>query len=235
MKAIDGDYILAESEWDELAWVRQQTDVPRGCKVEIIEGIVTVTPLSANAHHGVAERVQRQLHEVIPEDWGIHHRPALALPPRLSVYAPDLAVVPEAALGTGDDDLLPAAMAELVVEITSKATASNDRIHKHAGYAEAGIPSTSLSTAWPQGDPRSRCTANRRVTSTVCCAQAGSAIPSYCRSPSASPSRPANSRPAEEVTPTTPPPPQAPAPTTPSTAESSPGPTAHPPHSSTHT
>ncbi|QOV36028.1 Uma2 family endonuclease [Streptomyces ferrugineus] len=140
MDVIDGDYIVTDSAWDELVWVWKQTDVPRGCKVEIIGGLVTVTPYSARAHHSIAERLHRRLYEVIPEDWGIYQRLATALPSQLGLYVPDLAVVPEEALRTRDDHFVPCAASELVVEVTSKATSDNDRTTKRAGYAEVGVP-----------------------------------------------------------------------------------------------
>lgn len=139
MDVIDGDYIMADNEWDELVWVWQQTDVPKGCKVEIIEGLITVTPYSECAHHAIAECVQRRLYDVIPREWGIYQRLATAVPPRLELYVPDLAVVPEEELRKGDH-FVRAAAAELVVEVTSKATAHNDRKTKAAGYAEAEVP-----------------------------------------------------------------------------------------------
>ncbi|MPY44305.1 Uma2 family endonuclease [Streptomyces phyllanthi] len=139
MKVIDGDYVKADDEWDELVRVWEQTDVPKGCKVEIIEGLITVTPRSPNAHHYIAGRIQRRLYEVIREHWGIYQRLGAAVPSRLGLYVPDLLVVPEEEL-SGDDCFIPAGEAELVMEITSKATAANDRTHKAAGYAAAGIP-----------------------------------------------------------------------------------------------
>jgi Uma2 family endonuclease len=137
---IEGDYILADDEWDELTWVWGQTDVPKGCKVEIIDGLIIVTPYSAQAHHGIVEPVQRGLYGVIPEDWGIFQRLGMAVPSRLGLYVPDLAVVPEEALRTGDEHFVPASAAELVVEVTSQPTAHHDRTTKAAGHAEAGIP-----------------------------------------------------------------------------------------------
>jgi Uma2 family endonuclease len=139
MSAITGDYLLTDDEWEELVWVWQETDTPKGCKAEIIDGLVTVAPYTATAHHAVVGCVDRPLYEVIPEDWGIYHRLPLAEPSRLGLYVPDLAVVPEKALRTGNGNFIPAAAAEFVVEITSKATASNDRTKKAAGYAQAGI------------------------------------------------------------------------------------------------
>ncbi|MFF4502248.1 hypothetical protein [Streptomyces sp. NPDC001401] len=32
MDVLDGDYIKADNEWDELVWVWQQTDVPRAAR-----------------------------------------------------------------------------------------------------------------------------------------------------------------------------------------------------------
>lgn len=132
--------ILADNVWDETVWVRRQTEAPRGCKVEIVEGLITVTPLSSVAHNGVAGRVQRRLYDVVPEDWGVYQRLPLAVPGRLGLFEPDLAVVPEALLRAGDEQLILASKAELVGEIVSAATATNDRIHKLAGYAQAGVP-----------------------------------------------------------------------------------------------
>ncbi|WP_405618344.1 Uma2 family endonuclease [Streptomyces sp. NBC_00076] len=155
MDVIDGDYIRADSEWDELVWVWGQTDAPKGCKVEIIEGLVIVTPLSVAAHRAIPERMTRRLYEVIPQDWGVYQRLALATPSRLGLYVPDLAVVPRLELRTGDDSFVPAGEAELVVEITSRHTASNDRVHKAAGYAEAGVPLYLLIDPLAPGGPTS--------------------------------------------------------------------------------
>ncbi|MFE7268970.1 Uma2 family endonuclease [Streptomyces sp. NPDC057623] len=140
MQVIEGDYIAADNAWDEIAWVWQRTDVPKGCRTEIIDGVVTVTPLPSVAHSCVADLVQHGLYDVIPDDWGIYQWLGLAVPSRLGLYVPDLAVVPEQELRVRDDVFVPAGKAELVVEITSKVTARNDRVHKAAGYAEAGIP-----------------------------------------------------------------------------------------------
>ncbi len=140
MREFEGDYVLADNVWDETVWVWRQTEAPRGCKVEIVEGLITVAPLSSVAHNGVAGRVQRRLHDVVPEEWGVYQRLPLAVPGRLGLFESDLAVVPEALLRAGDEQLILASKAELVGEIVSAATATNDRIHKLAGYAQAGVP-----------------------------------------------------------------------------------------------
>ncbi|MGW1804999.1 Uma2 family endonuclease [Streptomyces sp. NPDC002078] len=140
MDEFEGDCLLTDNEWDELLWAWGQTDAPKGCKVEIIQGLVTVAPYSAVAHHRMPEPLQRHLYEVIPDSWGVHHQLALAVPSRLELCVPDLAVVPEEALRGGDECIASADVAELVMEITSATTARTDRITKAAGYAEAGVP-----------------------------------------------------------------------------------------------
>jgi Uma2 family endonuclease len=100
-----------------------------------------VQPTAANVHHFIASNVQRRLYEAIPDDWGIYQRLGAAVPSRPGLYVPDLMVVPRETLREGDDEyFIPASSAELVVEITSKATADHDRFEKAAGYAGAGIP-----------------------------------------------------------------------------------------------
>lgn len=140
MREFEGDYILADNAWDELVWVWRRTEAPKGCKVEIVEGLITVAPLSSVAHNGATECVQRRLYGVIPQEWGVYQRLPLAVPARLGLYVPDLAVVAGEALRGGDEQLVPAAKAELVGEVTSRATATNDRTHKLVGYAAAGVP-----------------------------------------------------------------------------------------------
>ncbi|MDH6516900.1 Uma2 family endonuclease [Streptomyces sp. SAI-135] len=152
MDVLDGDYIMTDSEWDELVWVWGQSDVPRGCRVEIIDGLIAVTPYSAQAHHGTVEPLHRRLCEVIPEDWGVYQRLALAVPPRLGLYVPDVAVVPRGRLPGTDQGFVDAGRAELVVEVASRATARHDRVSKPAAYASAGIPLYLLVDRWaPEG------------------------------------------------------------------------------------
>ncbi|MEU6879872.1 Uma2 family endonuclease [Streptomyces sp. NPDC046712] len=139
MSALTVDHTADGREWDDLVRIWEETDAPEGCKVEIIEGIITVSPPPSNAHNRIAEKVQRRLYSVIPEDWGIYQTLGTAIPSRDSLYIPDLAVVPEGMLSE-PGNFVPAAGAELVVEVTSKSNASHDRIMKAAGYAQAGVP-----------------------------------------------------------------------------------------------
>ncbi|MFD3312872.1 Uma2 family endonuclease [Streptomyces sp. NPDC058694] len=153
MNTLTGDYLLTDDDWEELVWVWRQTDVPKGCRVEIIDGLIMVTHYSANAHHVVASGVHRSLCEAISEDRGVYQRLAVADPRHLGLYVPDLAVVPEEALLSGDDSFVPASAAELVVEITSKATSDNDRVKKVVAYAQAGVPLYLLIDSLAPGGP----------------------------------------------------------------------------------
>ncbi|MCQ9132717.1 Uma2 family endonuclease [Streptomyces hilarionis] len=140
-----------EQSWDGLVRFWEEMDWPEGSKVEIIEGIVTVAPVPAYRHNVIAERIQRRLYSVIPENWGIFQTLAIAVPSRLGMLIPDLVVAPVRE-HTEADTHIPAALAELVVEVTSRSDARHDRISKPAAYASAGIPFYLLVDRWaPEG------------------------------------------------------------------------------------
>ncbi|GAA0488126.1 Uma2 family endonuclease [Streptomyces olivaceiscleroticus] len=130
-----------DHEWDDLVRIWEQADVPEGWKVEIIEGIVTVSPPPDNVHNVIAERVHRRLYSVLPEDWGVYQTVGASVPSRKGIWIPDLAVIPDDDLLGGESKtFVPAAAAKLIVEVTSQSNARNDRIAKAAGYARAGVP-----------------------------------------------------------------------------------------------
>ncbi|MFG3317517.1 Uma2 family endonuclease [Streptomyces sp. NPDC048171] len=74
-------------------------------------------------------------------------------PTTCGTRSPDLAVMPEKSLCAGDARVIAASEAELVGEIVSPATANNDRIHKLAGYARAGVPLYLLIDGLAPGGP----------------------------------------------------------------------------------
>ncbi|MGW7821262.1 Uma2 family endonuclease [Streptomyces puniciscabiei] len=141
-----------DQNWDDLVRYWEEMEWPEGSKVEIIEGIITVSPAPAYRHNVIAARIQRRLYSVIPEDWEIFQTQSIAVPSRLGMFTPDLMVAP---LADGDDGAshLPGGMAELVVEVTSKSNARHDRVVKLAGYAAAGIPLYLLVDRWAPGGP----------------------------------------------------------------------------------
>lgn len=126
--------------WDELVHLWKGLDAPEGCKVEIIEGIVTAAPPPNTKHNLTAARVQRLLYTVIPEDWNIYQTLGVELPGQSGLFVPDLAVVPDAAVDGGPPTHIPADTLELVVEVTSPSNAVHDRVQKLRSYAAAAVP-----------------------------------------------------------------------------------------------
>ncbi|MEW2496623.1 Uma2 family endonuclease [Streptomyces nodosus] len=141
-----------EQSWDDLVRFWEEMDWPEGSKVEIIEGIITVSPAPAFRHNVIAARIQRRLYSVIPEDWEIFQTMAIAVPSRMGMFIPDLLVAPVPEC-TESDTHIPAALAELVVEVTSKSNAHHDRVSKTAAYAAAGIPLYLLVDCWAPDGP----------------------------------------------------------------------------------
>ncbi|MFE7313908.1 Uma2 family endonuclease [Streptomyces sp. NPDC057555] len=153
MKQLAADhYPLAGREWDALVRLWADTDAPPGCMVEIVDGIVTVAPPRGVYQNVIAAELSRALYAVLPEDRGAYQRLAVALPARHGLYVPNLVVAPEAAL-RGAGHFIPAAAAELAVEITSKTSARHDRVEKRAGYACAGVPLYLLIDLWAPAGP----------------------------------------------------------------------------------
>lgn len=138
--------------WDDAVRIWEETDAPEGCKVEIIEGIVTVAPPPAHAHNLMAARLQRLLYPKLPDDWELFQTLGLAIPGKVGLFIPDLAVVPVDAL-VAPENRVPAGEAKLVVEITSQSNANHDRVVKHRGYAHAEVELYLLLDPWHSGTP----------------------------------------------------------------------------------
>ncbi|MFE6850273.1 Uma2 family endonuclease [Streptomyces sp. NPDC057674] len=138
--------------WEDLVRRWESMDWPEGCKVEIIEGIITVAPSPAGRHNAIASRVHRRLVLGIPEEWGVVQTQAITVPVRRGMFVPDLAVLPLAVLD-GPGQYVAADAVELVAEVTSPSNANHDRISKAAGYAAAGIPLYLLIDAYAPGGP----------------------------------------------------------------------------------
>ncbi|MGA5411420.1 Uma2 family endonuclease [Streptomyces lavendulocolor] len=127
--------------WDELVRFWEESDWPEGSRVEIIDGIIVVTPPPAAPHNRIAEKVHRRLYTVVPDDWGVYQTLGVAHPSRGRLYVPDLVVIAESAVAELEgSESAPLMAAELIVEITSLSNASHDRLNKAAAYAEAKVP-----------------------------------------------------------------------------------------------
>ncbi|MFG2330366.1 Uma2 family endonuclease [Streptomyces sp. NPDC048604] len=139
--------------WEDLVRRWETMDWPEGCKVEIIEGIITVSPSPTVRHNLAASRVHRRLHSVIPDDWEVFQTQSIAVASRLGMFIPDLVVVPAEAADGRPGYYIPAEPALLVAEVTSPSNANHDRIMKAAAYAEAGVPLYLLIDAYAPGGP----------------------------------------------------------------------------------
>ncbi|ANB08197.1 restriction endonuclease [Streptomyces ambofaciens] len=141
-----------DQSWDDLVRFWEEMEWPEGSKVEIIEGIITVSPAPGLPHNVTASRIHRRLVSAIPEEWEVFQTLAIAVPSRLGMLIPDI-VVAQLPDHAESDTHIPAALAQLVVEVTSRSNARHDRVSKPAAYATAGIPLYLLVDRWAPGGP----------------------------------------------------------------------------------
>ncbi|MCQ4045502.1 Uma2 family endonuclease [Streptantibioticus rubrisoli] len=139
--------------WDELLELWETMDHPEGCKVEIIDGSITVTPSPANQHSGIGYKLLNALVKGMPEEFGVYPQVDVAIPGYQSLYVPDLTVVPQAVVDNTPGHYILASEVALTVEITSPSNARRDRVTKLAGYALGGIPLYLLIDRWASGGP----------------------------------------------------------------------------------
>ncbi|WP_409239174.1 Uma2 family endonuclease [Streptomyces sp. PA5.6] len=139
-------------DWEALLRFREEGQWPEGSKVEIIEGVITVSPSPSNNHNEIAELIHRQLSS-IPFELGIYHEQTILVPSRAGAYIPDLVVAPRTDVVGKGEQFIPAAATELVLEVTSQSNARHDRISKVAGYAAGGVPLYLLADRWAPGGP----------------------------------------------------------------------------------
>lgn len=129
-----------DQEWEGLVRVWEQTDAPEGCKVEIIEGIITVAPMPTSNHNAIVSRIHRFLVKSIPEELGVFQNQSITVPTGKGTYVPDLLVAPQEAVDGVPVPGTPVDVVDLVVEVTSPSNASHDRKSKRIGYAQAAVP-----------------------------------------------------------------------------------------------
>ncbi|MYW10115.1 Uma2 family endonuclease [Streptomyces sp. SID2563] len=130
-------------QWDYLLRTWQELDVPEGWRAEIDEGQIVLVPPPHAHHNGIAERVQRRLYANLPDELGVYQTLGVHVAPLDKLYVPDLVVMPSELIDAADPDVsapMDASEALLVVEITSKGNAREDRTKKYRAYARAGVP-----------------------------------------------------------------------------------------------
>lgn len=129
--------------WDYLLRTWQELDVPEGWRAEIDEGQIVLVPPPHAHHNGIADKVQRRLYANLPDELGIYQTLGVHVAPLDKLYVPDLVVMPAELIDAADSessDPVDASEALLVVEITSKGNARDDRTKKYRAYARAGVP-----------------------------------------------------------------------------------------------
>ena len=82
----------SDRSWDDTVRFWEEMEWPEGSKVEIIEGIITVSPAPAAQHNGIAEWVQNCLYSALPKGLGVYQTLAIAVPS--SLRAPQARRVP---------------------------------------------------------------------------------------------------------------------------------------------
>jgi Uma2 family endonuclease len=129
--------------WDYLLQTWRELDVPEGWRAEIDEGQIVLVPPPHPRHNSIAQLVQRRLYEKLSEELGIYQTLGIHIAPLDKLYIPDLVVLPSELATDADpesNDPLDAAEALLVVEVTSKGNARDDRTKKLWAYAHAPVP-----------------------------------------------------------------------------------------------
>ncbi|MFI7088789.1 Uma2 family endonuclease [Streptomyces anulatus] len=129
--------------WDYLLRTWRELDVPEGWRAEIDDERIVLGPPPHAHHNGIAAKVQRRLYATLPEDLEIYQTLGVHVAPLGKLYVPDLVVMPTELIAAADpevSDPMDAAEALLVVEITSRGNAREDRTKKYRAYARAGVP-----------------------------------------------------------------------------------------------
>ncbi|MFJ5813248.1 Uma2 family endonuclease [Streptomyces sp. NPDC093108] len=143
---VENDQTSEGRPWDYLLRTWRELDVPEGWRAEIdAEQIVLVPPPHApHAHHnGIAAKVQRRLYRDLPEELEIYQTLGIHVAALDKLCVPDLVVMPSGLVDAADpeiNDPMDAAEALLVVEVTAKGNARDDRTKKYRAYARAGVP-----------------------------------------------------------------------------------------------
>ncbi|MDH6577632.1 Uma2 family endonuclease [Kitasatospora sp. MAP5-34] len=129
-----------EQQMTSLRQTAELAEQATGFRVEIIRGVLMMSPSPRGAHAGTINRIYDQLRPAVPHHLEPFQMVSVAMPDDDSDYAtPDLAVLPEA-FGESDDWLADPADVELVVEVVSTSNSLKDTVTMVEWYAAAGLP-----------------------------------------------------------------------------------------------
>lgn len=108
-----------------------------GCRYELDDGVLVVSPAPMPIHQRVLHRLQVLLDGACPPDFEVLPGPGAELD-ELNYRIPDLVVVRSSSIARADRNVTRPP--DLAVEIASPSTASYDRNRKKVVYAQFGIP-----------------------------------------------------------------------------------------------
>jgi Uma2 family endonuclease len=108
-----------------------------GCRYELDDGVLVVSPAPVTIHQRVLHRLEVLLEAACPPEFEVLPGPGVEMS-EIQYRIPDLVVVRSASIGVADKNVTRPP--ELVVEIASPSTASYDRGRKKTIYAQFGIP-----------------------------------------------------------------------------------------------
>ncbi|GAB3689132.1 Uma2 family endonuclease [Nocardiopsis oceani] len=145
------------SYWEVVLRAWEELDLPEGWRAEIIEGAISIMTPPKDEHARIIALINKWIIKETLRDGSavseaeVHQNIDVRVPLRSSLYIPDLVVLPGSIMMRSSDH--PADDALLLVEVTSKSTARNDRKPKLRGYAHAGVPLYLLVDRWdPDSD-----------------------------------------------------------------------------------
>jgi Uma2 family endonuclease len=108
-----------------------------GCRYELDDGVLVVSPAPVTIHQRVLHRLEVLLDAACPAEFELLPGPGVEIS-EIQYRIPDLVVVRSASIGAADKNVTRPP--ELVVEIASPSTASYDRGRKKTVYAQFGTP-----------------------------------------------------------------------------------------------
>jgi Uma2 family endonuclease len=108
-----------------------------GCRYELDDGVLVVSPAPVTIHQRVLHRLEFLLETACPRDFELLPGPGVVMS-EIQYRIPDLVVVRADTVDVADKNVTKPP--ELVIEIASPSTAHYDRGRKKVVYAEFGIP-----------------------------------------------------------------------------------------------
>lgn len=121
-----------EGPWTEAAFLA----LPEDPRIELVDGVLLVSPYSGMRHQRMASRLWRALATACPAQMEVFETINVRIGPG-RILIPDLVVVTRPGL---NDAVCASADVALMIEIVSPGSAAADRAIKPRLYAEAGIP-----------------------------------------------------------------------------------------------